>query len=67
MIRLSVNDTRLEPSFDGYDRDVVVKPWRSQHEVELKQGWNTIELEVIGKAPESRGFVAGIDQLTFTP
>jgi hypothetical protein len=66
IVRLGVNDAVLKPSFDGHEREVLVKSWRAEQPVMLVEGWNTITLEVTGKAPKSRGFVAGIDQLTFT-
>lgn len=66
MVRWVVNDVIVAPSYDGHDGDVVVKSWRGAEAVQLVAGWNTITLEVMGKADASRGFVAGIDQLTFT-
>lgn len=64
MIRFTVNKTQIHDSFDGYDPEVIVKSWHARQPVELQEGWNTITVEVVGKNDESKGFVAGIDQLT---
>ena len=66
-VELSVQGEQLTPAFDGHSSQVEVSRWRASEPVVLKRGWNTVRIAITGKHEDSTGWVAGLDQLVFTP
>jgi hypothetical protein len=65
-VQFSIDEQPLVTLFDGFATSVQSSTWRASKPVQLSQGMHTIRLSVVGRAPQSKGWVAGLDYVEFT-
>ena len=61
IVSLSINNTE-KVTFDGYAPEIKVEKLNIDN-VNIKEGWNTLRVEVEGKNPKASNYVFGIDYL----
>jgi phosphatidate phosphatase PAH1 len=61
IVTLSVNESE-EITFDGYAPEIKVETLY-MNDVDIKEGWNTIKVQVKGKNPQATNYVFGLDYL----
>jgi len=61
MVTLSVNNSQ-EVTFDGYAPEIKVETLQMD-DVQIKEGWNTVQVRIKGKNPKATNYVFGLDYL----
>jgi hypothetical protein len=60
-VTISINDSE-ELSFDGYKPQIDIETVEMT-DIDIREGWNSIEIEITGKDPQSTGYFFGLDYL----
>ena len=60
-LQVSVNGTTLKPIVRGYHDGVIATGPISFGRVPMHSGPNEITLDIVGKAPQATGYLAGLD------